>query len=75
MTRQEYLEQQEQYLRDETARDARTLQHLTRNVDKHYTSGSRDRIITVAIRLHDRRTELDSVRRELNQRAAAALLD
>ena len=89
MTRQEHLEQQEQHLTDESARDARTLQQLTRNVDKRYTSGTRDRIVAVALRLHDHRTELasvrrelkqraaavDAVRRELNQRAAAALLD
>ena len=75
MTRQEYLESQEQYLADHVAGDASALQQITRNVDKRYTSGTRDRIISVAIRLHDRRVELESVRRELNERAAAALLD
>ena len=75
MTRQEFLESQEQDLADEVVRDARTLQHLTRNVERRFNSGTRDRIIQVAIRLHDRRVQLDTVRRELNQLAAAALLD
>jgi len=74
-TRQEYLEERLEELEDRVAADSRCLQQLTRNVDKRYTSGTRDRIVAVALRLHDHRTELASVRRELNQRAAAALLD
>lgn len=69
MTRQEYLEEHLQDLEDRAAADARCLRDITRKVDKRYTSGTRDSIIKVAIRLHDTRVELQSVRDELRRRA------
>jgi len=69
MTRQEYLEERLEELEDRVAADARCLQQLTRRVDQRYSSGTRDRIVSVAIRLHDTRVERQSIRDELRQRA------
>ena len=69
MTRQAYLEERLEELEDRVAADARCLQQLTRRVDQRFTSGTRDSIIQVAIRLHDTRVELQSVRDELRRRA------
>jgi len=68
-TRQEFLEERLEELEDRVAADSRCLQHLTRNVDRHFTTHTRDSIISVAIRLHDTRVERESVRLELRQRA------
>lgn len=69
MSRQEYLEERLEELEDRAAADARCLRDITRNVEKRYTSGTRDSIIKVAIHLHDTRVELQIVREELRQRA------
>jgi hypothetical protein len=69
MTRQEYLESKLEDLQVEVARYARTLQQLTRNVDKRYTSGTRDSIVSSAIKLHDLRVQLQNCKDDLRQRA------
>lgn len=69
MTRQAYLEERLEELEDRVAADARCLQQLTRNVDRHYSTHTRDSLISVAIRLHDTRVERQSVRDELHRRA------
>ena len=69
MTRQQYLEERLEELEDRVAADSRCLQQLTRNVDRHYTTHTRDTLISVAIRLHDTRVERESVRDELRRRA------
>jgi len=68
-TRQEFLEERLEELEERVATDSRCLQHLTRNVDRHFTTHTRDSIISVAMRLHDTRVERDSVSLELRQRA------
>ena len=65
MTRQEYLENELQELTDKCVADASTLKSLTRNVDKRYTSGSRDRIVAAATRLHDHTVQLATVKKDL----------
>ena len=65
MTRQEYLENELQELTDKCVADASCLKSLTRNVDKRYTSGSRDRIVAVATRLHDNNVALATVKKDL----------
>ena len=65
MTRQEYLENELQELTDKCVADASGLKSLTRNVDKRYTSGSRDRIVAVATRLHDNNVALATVKKDL----------
>ena len=69
MSRQSYLEQRLEELEDRVAADARCLQQLTRRVDTHYSTHTRDSLISVAIRLYDSRVERQSVRDELHRRA------
>lgn len=65
MTRQEYLETELKDLTDKCAADASSLKSLTRNVDKRYTSGSRDRIVAAATRLHDHTVQLATAKKDL----------
>jgi len=69
MTRQEYLEAELEELTDKCAADARALKSLTRNVDKRYTSLTRDALVKVALSLHDNTVKLDAVKKDLRQRA------
>lgn len=64
-TRIEHLEDRVEVLQDRVAGDARCLQQLTRNVDRRLTTSTRDSIVSVTLRLHDSRRELDAVRNEL----------
>lgn len=64
-TRIEHLEDRVEVLQDRVTGDARCLQQLTRNVDRRLTTSTRDSIVSVTLRLHDSRRELDAVRNEL----------
>lgn len=70
VTRQQHLEERVEELQDRVNRDARSLQQLTRNVDRQLSTTTRDSIVSVVLRLHDSRRELDTVRTELRLRSA-----
>lgn len=71
MIRDEYLEAQRQDLIDELNSTARSLSHIAKPIEKKpmlYSESNRDSLIRLAIKLHDLRTKLGQITKEISQR-------